>query len=309
MNGTLEQRIGQVARRQHGVVRRDQLLREGLAPRAVSRLLRAGRLRQLHRGVYLVGPVMPRLAREMAAVLACGRQARLSHASGGALWEIQPAPPTSVPPVVTVPQGVRVRRPGIRVHQSVHLAPDDVATVSAIPVTSPARTLVDLAAVVSARELERAVAAAERRGLVTLDELTARVQRHRRRPGIAALASVLRQEGGPAYTRSRLEDMFRAEVRRFGLPLPRFNPIVHGHEVDCHWPDARLVVELDGQAYHASWDQQEKDRERDAGLASTGIHVMRITWRQLARDTERTMIRVAQAMAIGRERAGRPGSA
>jgi very-short-patch-repair endonuclease len=240
----------------------------------------------------------------MAAVLACGPRALVSHGSAAWLWEAGERPGGSSPVDVTVPRDVRVRRAGIRVHRATTLAAEDATTVDGIPITTPARTLVDLAAVLSARELERAVARAERRRLVTGDQLSALVAAHRGRPGIATLSRVIAQEGGVAFTRSRLESLFADAVRRFGLPVPAFNQRVAGHELDCYWPDARMAVELDGAAYHASWKSHENDRRRDADLSAAGIHVVRVTWRQLIHDTERTMVRIAQALAICRERMG-----
>jgi very-short-patch-repair endonuclease len=127
-----------------------------------------------------------------------------------------------------------------------------------------------------------------------------RVQSGRR--GVASLRAMLHLSRGPAFTRSDLEDRFRDAVRRFQLPDPRFNARAHGYEIDCFWPDASLAVELDGAAHHGSWQSQQNDRRRDSDLATRGIHVIRITWDQLVRETEPTMARVAQAIAVGRER-------
>lgn len=299
-----EEWIAELATRQHGLVTRSQLLAAGLTARVISGRLKAKRLRPVHLGVYLLGPLVPPRAREMAAVLACGCRAFVSHASAAWLWDLRERPDDASPVDVKVPREVRIRRPGIRAHRALFIEPHDVTAVHGIPVTAPARTLVDLAAVVSPRELERAVARAGRRQLVTHEQLSVLVIRHRGKPGIAILARVISQDGAAAFTRSTLEDLFVDAVRRFGLTVPEFNRNVAGHELDCYWPDARLAVELDGAAYHASWKSQENDRRRDADLAAVGIHVVRVTWRQLVHDTEQTMVRVAQAMAIGRERAG-----
>jgi hypothetical protein len=165
-------------------------------------------------------------------------------------------------------------------------------------VTSPAQTLVDLARVLEPRDLERAVARAERSRLVTLDDLGGLVAAQGRRPGVGAISAILALEDGPAFTRSELEDRFDDFVRRFGLPTPASNARVRGHELDCYWPSARLAVELDGAAYHRSWTSQTQDRRRDTDLAAHGVTVLRITWHQLVRETERTMVRLAQALAV-----------
>lgn len=293
-----EERVAAVASRQHGVVTRAQLYEAGLTRRVVERRLAEGTLRRLHQGVYRVGPLMVPRSREMAAVLACGACARASHRSAGWLWGLSPRPGDAWPVEVKVPAGRVVRRRGIRAYRTRDLEAEEVATVDGIAVTSPARTLVDLARVLEPRDLERAVARAERSHLVTLDDLGRLAAAHRRRAGVGALAMVLGLEGGPAFTRSELEDRFLDAVRRFGLPAPAVNARVGGHELDCYWAPARLAVELDGAAYHRSWTSQAQDRTRDTDLAVHGVLVLRITWQELVRETERTMVRVAQAMAV-----------
>jgi very-short-patch-repair endonuclease len=202
---------------------------------------------------------------------------------------------------------IRIRRPGIRAYRSVRLDADEVASVDGIPVTAPGRTLTDLAGVLAPRELERAVARAQRLQLITDDALLATLARHRGVPGIATLAAVLGQEGGAAFTRSELEDLFAEEGRRFGLSAPRRNVRVAGYELDCYWPEARLAVELDGAAWHGSWQSQVNDRRRDRELSAAGIQVIRVTWSELVHDRERTMVRIAQALAIARDRLARAG--
>lgn len=301
----IEERIQELAVRQHGVVTRAQLLASGLTASGVRRRVRKKGLRVVHRGVYLVGPLPPPRAREMAAVLACDGLAHVSHGSAARLWDCFRRSDRGSPVDVRIPNDLRIRRPGIRVHRTTSLEADEVGEVEGIPVTAPGRTVVDLAAVVSARDLERAVARAGRLGLVTPEQLLTLVERHRGRPGVPTLANLVRQIGGPAFTRSALEDRFVDEVRRFGLPSPRFNQRVCGHELDCYWADARMAVELDGAAYHAAWGSHESDRRRDRDLSAAGIQVVRVTWRQLVHDTDQTMVRVAEALAISRDRIGR----
>lgn len=309
MSVMIEERIAELATCQHGLVTRGQLVEAGLSDRAVDRRVEAKRLRAVHRGVYLVGPLEPPRAREMAAVLACGTPAAVSHASAAWLWEAVARPSDASPVDVRVPGHVRIRRPGIRAHRTMPFDPAEVTTVGGIPLTTPGRTLVDLARDLSARELERAVARVERRNLVSRPELVTLTERYRGRPGITNLTRVIGIEGGAAFTRSALEDRFVDEVRRFGLPVPRFNTTAAGHELDCYWPAARMAVELDGAAYHASWQSQENDRRRDRDLAAAGIAVVRVTWSQLTDDTDRTMMRLGQALAIHLDRLGRgPGA-
>ncbi|HUG42357.1 MAG TPA: type IV toxin-antitoxin system AbiEi family antitoxin domain-containing protein [Longimicrobiales bacterium] len=298
MSGEAEERIGTWAARQHGVMTRAQLCAAGLTRRMVDRRVSEGRFRRLHRAVYRVGPIAGPREREMAAVLACGAGGRASLRSAGWLWEITPRPDEGSPAEVTVPGPRVVRRPGIRAYRDYTLETADVATVDGVPVTPPARTLIDLAGSLGPRDLERAVARADRRGLVDLEALADEVARVRCRPGIATLAGILAVAGGPAFTRSPLEDRFLEALRRLGLPPPTVNARLGAYEVDCYWPAARLAVELDGRTYHRSWQSQINDRTRDSDLAARGIRVMRITWDQLTRDLDRTMVRVAQALVV-----------
>jgi hypothetical protein len=298
----LEEGIADLASRQEGVVTRPQLLAMGMTGREVRRRLECGRLTELYRGVYRAGLVALAREAEMAAVLACGGRGWVSHRSAASLWELCPRPDAGSDVNVRVPENVRVRRPGIRTHRSRRLEADDVTRLDGLPITSPLRTLLDVAAVAGWRDLERAVARAERRGLVTREELVAFVERRRREPGARALAGLIEQAGGPVFTRSVLEERFRDETRRYRLPAPLYNSAVAGREVDVHWPGAKLVVELDGAAYHRSWRSQQNDRRRDADLAAHGITVIRITWDHLVNETEATMMRIGQALAISRDR-------
>jgi very-short-patch-repair endonuclease len=297
-----EDRVVEIAAGQHGVVTRRQLLAAGLTPRAIQGRLESRRLRPLHPGVYLVGPILPPWAREMSAVLASGAGARASHRTAASLWDLDPKPDPRLPVEVKVPGRRVVRRPGIRAYRALDLEARPPAAAHGIPATDPTETIVDLSAVLGGPDLERLVARAERARLTTFDDLQRAVGRHSRRRGIPALRSLLGQDGGPALTRSELEDRFRHAVRHFQLPPPRFNVRVHGYEVDCFWPEVSLAVELDGADYHRSWQSQQNDRRRDGDLASRGVHVVRITWDQLVRELEPTVVRVAQTLAVRRDR-------
>ena len=309
MSGETEARIGAWAARQHGVMTRAQLHAAGLTRRMVDRRVSEGRFRRLHRAVYRVGPIAGHREREIAAVLASGIGARVSHRSAGWLWEITPQPDQVSPVEVTIPGPRVVRRDGIRAYRDYALetasttrasqdTAEDLAVVDGVPVTPPTRTVIDLAGSLAPRDLERAVARAERRGLVDLAALADEVARVRPRPGIATLAGILAAADGPAFTRSPLEDRFLEALQRLGLPAPNVNTRLGAYEVDCYWPAAGLAVELDGRTYHRSWQSQVNDRTRDSDLAARGIRVMRITSDQLARDLDRTMIRVAQALVV-----------
>lgn len=221
----------------------------------------------------------------MAAVLAASPGAVLSHRSAGALWGILPATPARHE--MTVPQS-RPSRPGLRFHHSV-LASDEITVERGIPVTTVARTLLDIAADMTLARLERGAAEAELRGLGSAVSLETLVARHPHKRGVVAIRALLNSGRiGIAVTRSELEDRFLARVRRAGLPEPRVNAIVgvgpQHIEVDFLWPSAKLAVELDGHATHSTRAAFERDRERDRLLAVAGWRTVRVTWRQLHDD-------------------------
>ena len=296
------ERITAIAAMQHGVVARPQLLEAGLTPRMVQSRVASGQLCPLHRGVYLLGNLRGRLqpprAREMAAVLACGPGTVVSHRSAAGLWDLLPSPGPLAPLEIDVTVGAtaRPRRPGIRARRCVDLDPGETGVVVGIPVTTPVRTLQDLATVVGAQELNRAAARAERRNLVQREELAALVARRHGRRGVEVLRVAL-GEGGPMLTRSEAEERFLAMVGNGRLPVPETNVVVGGHEVDFLWRAERLVVEVDGFGFHASRHSFENDRRRDAELTGAGLRVVRITWRQIMREPGATLVRLAQALA------------
>jgi len=297
-----ESRIVELAAGQHGLVTRAQLLASGLSRDAIRWRVRVGRLRPVQRGIYLVGPLEHPRMRERAAVLACGAGAVVSHRSAGHLWGVCEA--RGGPVEVSLPSGNRGRRPGVRPHR-VRLRRDEVTALDGIPVTTPARTILDLAAQASFREVEQAVALAERCGLVGREELERIVARYPRRAGVRVLRAILGAAAGPALTRSEGEERLLALIRKGRLPEPELNVTVERFEVDFLWRRARLVVEVDGFAFHGSRVRFERDRQRDAALAAAGFRVMRVTWRQLASEPEALLVRLAQALAVGGPAEGR----
>jgi very-short-patch-repair endonuclease len=297
MSLAMETLIADLARRQHGVATRAQLLEAGLTARMMERRLKAERFRSLHRGVYLLTPVAPARAREMAAALACGPGAVVSHQNAAWLWTLLPALGDAEPVHVSVPRGRDPRhRSGIRTHRVTAFGPAEVTAVDGIPVTAPARTLLDLAGTVGARELERAVARAEREQLATRGDILSLMARYPGRRGTRALRRLLRSDERPALTRSEAEERFLTLVRRGGLPAPAVNTRVGRYEVDFLWRSEGLAVEVDGYQFHSSPSRFESDRRRDAELAAVGIHVIRVTWRQLVDRPEQTLAMVARAL-------------
>ena len=297
-----EDLIMECAARQRGLVTRDQVLRAGLGADALKYRIRTRRLSPVHRGVYRVGPVTMPLSREMAAVLACGPEALISHRTAAALWELLPPPPDTAPVYVTVRSHHRRRRAAVRVRCAPWLESDEITEIRGIPATTPARTVLDLAEVVSLGVLDRAVATADRRGLADRAEFATLSARHPRRRGSRALRELLERGGGSALTRSEAEERLLSLIRKARLPEPETNVRLGGHEVDFYWPVERLVVEVDGFAYHSSRSSFEGDRRRDGELAARGHRVIRLTWRQIVRESEATLARLAQALAMAGSR-------
>jgi very-short-patch-repair endonuclease len=270
------------------VITRAQLRGCGLDANAIDYRLRVGRLHSLHRAVYAVGhrPPSPH-TRAMAALLACGPGAVLSHRSAGALWGLGPR--WGDPLDVTSARHVR-QRGGIRVHESSSLTRHDVTRHYGIPVTTLARTLLDLPEILDERTLTRAVNEARllRRGVAA--DLAALLTRS---PGRATNRLTPLLDHAP--TRSTLEDDFLAFVRRYGLPSPEVNQVIAGHEVDIVWRAHELVVELDSRTYHEH--RFEEDRDRDADLLSAGYPVLRITSARLRLNPDREAARVKATLA------------
>jgi very-short-patch-repair endonuclease len=289
-----QSRIAVIAARQCGVVTRRQLRDAGIGPEAIKRRIRGGLLHPVHRGVYLVGhPVPPAGAREMAAVLACGPNAYVSHTAAAFLHELLSHPAQPAPVHVTVAERDCGRRPGIEVHRVQHLPPDEIGRLDGIPLTSPARTLIDLSAT-SHAGLEQALAEAQVRRLVTAVQL---LQRAEGRSGAKRLRRLVGSQHGPALTRSEAERRMLTLIRKAALPSPKTNAQLNGYEVDFLWSESKLVVEVDGFAFHSTRAAFERDRARDAALVAAGYAVVRVTWRQLVEQPEAVVARVAAAIA------------
>jgi very-short-patch-repair endonuclease len=262
---TPDERLAELAGRQHGVVGVGQLAPLGVDRRAVARRVAAGWLCRVHRGVYAVGRApLSREGRWLAAVLACGECAALSYASAGALWGIRSTASARID--VTVPRGSgRRSNSRIRVHRPLEMP--ETTMKDGIRVTTPTQTLIDLSSVLPRPALERAIEAAEKLRLLDVDRLP---------PKLATLARAVEPE-----LRSPLEALFLDLCRDHGLPRPRVNTVVEAFEVDFCWPDARLIVETDGHRHHATRGAFERDRARDAALTAAGWRVVRITHRRL----------------------------
>jgi very-short-patch-repair endonuclease len=283
---------------QHGVVAVWQL--EFLSRSAINQRLQTGRLHRIHQGVYAVGHrKVGREGRWMGAVLAYGPGALLSHQSAAALWGIGPGSAK----IHVSPSGARRSRPGISAHRTRGLHPEDIAIRHGIPVTSVARTILDLASLNATAEdrLTKLIENADRLGLFDLRALERVMGRRRHRP--VALKAVLAGYQDPEDTRSELERDFLALLRRSRLPPPHVNSMVAGLLVDAHWPHQRLVVELDSRRYHSSPRAFETDRIRDATLQRNGYRILRVTHRRLHQEPQSVLEDVCDLLGVRPPRA------
>jgi predicted transcriptional regulator of viral defense system len=267
-----------VAERQWGVVSRAQLLGLGISPAAIAMWRRRGRLHVVYRGAYAVGHAsLGREGRRLAAVLACGPGAVLSHKSAASHWGLLRTDQTRID--VTAPRG-RHGAPGIRLHRSRSLDAQDITSHEGIPITSVSRTLLDLAATARPSELERAVAQAERLQLYDHRAITDVIARGNGHRGTAILARATTREA--KWTRNEWEAAFLELIRTAGLPEPLTNDAFdapdHGHcEPDYHWPTHRVIVETDGWETHGTRAAFRADRAKDAALTASGYRVLRFT--------------------------------
>jgi very-short-patch-repair endonuclease len=266
-------------------VAKEQLARAGLSPKAIAHRLRTGRLHQLHSGVYAVGrPDVSQEGRWLSAVLACGPDAALSFGSAAALWKIERE---TARVEVSINRSRRQRHPGVFAHRPMRLDADELRVVDAIPVTGPARTLIDLASRLPQRRVEAAISAADRLELIDPEALR-RELADQRRPlprGVRPLRRLLASQTF-ALTDSELERAFLALVKRAGLAQPDTGTRLNGFKVDFYWPELGLIVETDGLRYHRTASQQARDRRRDQVQAAAGIETLRFTNAQVRFEPE-----------------------
>jgi very-short-patch-repair endonuclease len=282
----VDRRVARLAKEQHGVVGRRQLELLSIGRGWIEGRLRRGQLHSVHHGVYVVGHgFITQRGRWVAAVLACGDGAVLSHQAAGRLLGILPF--GNGLPEVTRPKGWRPQ-PGFVQHRS-PLSPDEVEVIEGIPVTGLSRTLLDLASILPRERLEGALNEADVLGLTDRISVPSLLARYPRRPGTVMLRAIIEDtERARGVTRRELERRFAMTLESTDLPRPHRNAHVgvagRFFEVDCLWRAQRLIVELDGGFVHGTWRSSERDRERDRLLMTDGWRVVRITWRQLRDD-------------------------
>jgi hypothetical protein len=290
-----DRQIAALATRQHGPVTRGQLQALGLTPQHIAHRIAIGRLIRIHRSVYAVGhPSLTREGRWMAAVLACGERAVLSHGDAAALWDLTPARGVVIHVMTPSRSGRAPDRRRVRLHRVGTLTDDERTVLAQIPVTTPARTLLDLAPSLRPRTLEEVIERMDRLALFDLVAVRRVLDTHPRQPGAPKLRMVLeRLASAPAAdTRSPLEVALLQLCDDYNLPTPLTNTLVAGHLVDFHWPGTDLIVETDGFAFHRTRHAFDADRERDQALALEGYRVIRFTYNQVTRrrrDTARRL--------------------
>jgi len=287
--------LSDLAHRQHGVVSVGQLHALGLSKSTIEKAVAAGRLHRLDRGVYAVGHTNLSLhGRCLAAVFACGPGAVLSHHSAAWLWGLARWVPA--PFHVTGPVARRPRLP-VRIHRTRRLADTDWTLVEEIPVSTVPRLLLDLAACIKPKSLDRLLERSEDLGLFDLravEELLAHTVGHR---GHKRLRKATALYQPTSFTRSQLERRFLELCVQTGLPRPRMNYVEEGFELDAYWPEHRFAVELDVFETHGTRAAFERDRKRQEDLLLAGIEITRVTGPRLEREPHEVIARVARLLS------------
>jgi len=294
-----DERIAELAEPQGGHVTRAQLIGLGMSQHHIDYRVKTGRLMTVHRGVYAVGhlPTEP-LDVARGVLLATGKRSALARRSAAAFWSVERA--WCVPFEVISPAQLRVA--SIVTFRSSGLLRRDVVSVRGIRVTSAARTLLDMAPLLTDKRLTRAVEDLRHARRVTLPQIKEVLERNRPHPGCARLMAIVagRQK---EPTRSDLEDMYLRLVAKYELPVPQVNVHVAGYRVDAYYPEHDLVVELDGWMSHQTWQAFVRDRRQDAEiLATTGIPTMRLTDKQMTVHGRRTAAEVLAVLEAGAQR-------
>jgi hypothetical protein len=292
-------KLADLAAAQQGVVSHAQLMALGYSTSAIARALQARRLHRLYRGAYALGHWnVSRHGQCLAAVLSCGHDAMLSHASAAWLWGLSARWPN--PPHVTTPIRGHRRRT-IHLHHSTILEEEDRTILKRVPTTAVARTFLDLAISTPQRRVESMLEKAERLGLLDVETIDSAIARSGRHPGRKRLLLALSIYRDPAMTRARTERLFIALVRRAGLPRPAINYFVAGQEIDAYWERERFAVELDGYKTHGTRAAFERDPVRIEELKLAGIDAIRITARRIEREPDQVAARLRSLLTQRRQ--------
>ena len=283
-----------MAGRQHGVVSIRQLAGPlGFSQRSVARAVAVGRLHRVYRGVYAVGHTdLSQRGECLAAVLAVGPGALLSYYSAGWLWGLWSGSPKPIHVTAFVPRHHPAPK-GITRHRARNLIDEDRALVDGIPVTSVARTQLDLAWKLRGHQLPRFLARAEELELLDLAAIDQVLERNRGHHGAKRLRSALAIYEPPTWTRSDFERQFVARLVAAGLPPPATGWNEVGHEIDIYWPERRFGIELDAFETHRTRQAFEDDHERDFDFALAEVKTHRVSERQFRRDPAKIVADVA----------------
>ncbi|HEX6693829.1 MAG TPA: DUF559 domain-containing protein [Longimicrobiales bacterium] len=300
-NTLLVDRVVRLAAEQQGLVTRQQLLRAGATARSVEGLLARRWLRPVRRGVYQLGGPAAEWWRETAVLLRYPA-AVLSHWTAARLSGLTQAAADADVIRIIVPRGSSGRAPGVQALRTGHLHASEWRTLHGLRTTTPARTLLDLAVELGragdTRHLEQLVARSLDEKLCTPEDVLAVVDRHPRTRGAGLLRLVLGDDCRPALSRSEAEERLRQRMVEDEVPSWRQNARAAGYEVDFLWAQQRLVVEVDGYAWHSSRNRFESDRARDAALAAAGYLVLRFTWRQVDGKPGAVVARIAYVLGM-----------
>jgi very-short-patch-repair endonuclease len=290
----------ELAARQHGILTRKQLLALGFGRRSIQHRVERGRLFSVSLGVYAVGwPALTQKRRWMAAVLAGGEGAALSHRSAAVLWEISTGESGRID--VSARRRCELQRPGVRFHGRPSLRPEEILRRDDIPVTSPVQTLIDLAAELDSIPLERAVNEVDKRGLIDPETLRDELARFSGEPGVRPLRLLL-DKLFFRLSDSDLEIYFRRIVLRAKLPTPLSKQRVNRYEVDFFWPELGLVVETDGLRYHRTPSAQTRDARRDRAHILAGMTPLRFTHYEVRYEPSRVRSALSKTIILLEQR-------
>jgi predicted transcriptional regulator of viral defense system/very-short-patch-repair endonuclease len=297
--------VAELASRQHTIVTNEALRRLGLDRRTITRALVRGQIFQVHRGVYSLVPAQarPALAAEQAALLACGPTAVLSHHTAARLHGLRIRPTRAIHVTLVATSRHRRSHPGLHVHRTQTLHPGEEKRVSRLAVTGLARTLIDIAPLISGPELEHVLDQALRK--TSAAAIHSALDHHPRRPGTPRLRALLDPERPSADTWSRSEQRLRRLIQRAGLPSPESNVQLgrDGYVPDLLWRDARVIVEYDSWEFHSSRSAFVSDRERHNQLTADGFQVLHVTWQALTDRPEKVLVWIAVALTRAGARA------
>jgi hypothetical protein len=291
--------IAALAAEQYGVVTRRQLLGRGLSAKEIAARVRARRLLPQYHGVYAVGhAALRREGQWMAAIWACGAPSVLSHWDAAALWDLLPPRGRRIHVTRSSAAGRDPDPTRVRLHRVRTLRAWECTLTDGIPTTTVARTLLDLSPHMRPRAIEDVIGRADRLGIFDLVAVRRCLVEHPRQHGAPALRRLLERLAGvgAADLRSALEVRFLQLCDDHDLPRPVANATVAGVLVDFSWPGTKVVIELDGYAYHSSPTAFERDRERDQQLVVAGYIVVRFTYNQVTQTPEAVINRIRRLL-------------